>query len=84
MTSLFSYTDDEDHGLGWPKHYRIIKGICEGLKYLHMDLETPLYHLDPTNILLDTNMVPKIAGFSLSNLRGEQHTMETITFPESP
>jgi coatomer subunit beta' len=49
----------------WREHYEIIKGICDGLHYLHA---IHILHLDlkPANILLDDNMVPKIADFGLS------------------
>jgi coatomer subunit beta' len=69
-SSLFSYTDDENHGLGWRERYRIIKGICEGLKHLHTGFKTSFVHLglNPDNILLDKNMVPKLADFPLFHL----------------
>jgi serine/threonine protein kinase len=56
--------------LDWHMWFKIIKGICEGLKYMHKDLEEPIYHLDlkPDNILLDKDMVPKIADFGLSRI----------------
>uniref|UniRef100_A0ACD5W326 Uncharacterized protein n=1 Tax=Avena sativa TaxID=4498 RepID=A0ACD5W326_AVESA len=49
----------------WGKCYEIIKGICEGVRYLH---ENNIIHLDlkPANILLDDNMIPKITDFGLS------------------
>ena len=52
-----------------------------GLKYLHMELESPIQHLDlkPENILLDNNMLPKIADFGLSRLLGEENTKKTIS-----
>ena len=64
-------TADESCGLEWHARYRIIKGICEGLKYIH-ELEEPICHLDlkPDNILLDKDMVPKIADFGLSRIFG--------------
>nr|ACS49638.1 stemrust kinase [Oryza coarctata] len=68
---------DEFHGLDWSIRYKIIKGTCEGLKYLHEELKPPIYHLDlkPSNILLDNNMVPKIADFGLSKLISDEKTM---------
>jgi len=62
----FSSTD-ERCGLRWHNRYKIIKGICDGLKYLHGE---KIFHLDlkPSNILLDKDMVPKIADFGLSRL----------------
>ena len=66
MLCLFT---DKDDGLEWHIRYKIIKGICEGLKYLHNRSE-PILHLDlkPDNILLDKNMVPKLADFGLSKI----------------
>lgn len=71
-----SYTD-ESSGLDWHKRYNIIEGICKGLHYLHEGRRGALIlHLDlkPSNILLDKNMVPKIADFGLSRLFGEEKT----------
>jgi serine/threonine protein kinase len=49
---------------------KLIKGICEGLNYLH---QKNIAHLDlkPANILLDCNIVPKIADFGLSRCFNE-------------
>ena len=59
---LFIITAEESCGHEWDMRYNIIKGTCEGLKYLHKDRGESLLHLDlkPANILLDENMVPKI------------------------
>uniref|UniRef100_A0ACD5W617 Uncharacterized protein n=1 Tax=Avena sativa TaxID=4498 RepID=A0ACD5W617_AVESA len=72
---------DESHGPNWKTRYRIIKGACEGLKYLHegKGLREPIYHLDlkPDNILLDEIMTPKLADFGLSKLCGSEQTRVT-------
>ncbi|EEC67878.1 hypothetical protein OsI_35514 [Oryza sativa Indica Group] len=79
--SLENHLSDEFHGLDWPTRFKIIKGTCEGLKYLHEGLKPPIYHLDlkPGNILLDKNMVPKLADFGLSKLFTEEKTRVTQT-----
>ena len=65
--------------LDWHMRFKIIKGICEGLKYMHKDLEEPIYHFDlkSDNILLDKDMVPKIADFGLSKIFNEELTRTT-------
>ncbi|CAM0878879.1 unnamed protein product [Alopecurus aequalis] len=77
--SLDKYLFDEYSGHNWPTRYAIIKGICEGLKYLHEESKPPIYHLDlkPANILLDDNMMPKIADFGLSRFFGLEKTRIT-------
>ncbi|XP_048550718.1 putative cysteine-rich receptor-like protein kinase 12 isoform X2 [Triticum urartu] len=67
---------DKYKGDTWQTCYAIIKGICKGLKYLHEDLESPIYHLDlkPSNVLLDEKFVPKLADYGLSRLSGDEQT----------
>ncbi|KAK3160359.1 hypothetical protein QOZ80_1BG0058470 [Eleusine coracana subsp. coracana] len=76
--NLRGYLSDESSGLDWGLRYKIIKGICSGLRYLHEEWQvgTPIIHMDlkPANILLDENMVPKIADFGLARLFGEEQT----------
>lgn len=74
---------DESSGLEWHSRYKIINGICEGLNYLHNgSKDNHIYHLDlkPANILLDENMMPKIADFGLSKLFGSTQTHITRNF----
>jgi serine/threonine protein kinase len=76
--SLRQHIHDANTGYNWATRYRIIRGACEGLKYLHEGLEFPLLHLDlkPDNILLDNNMTPKIADFGVSRFFDEKNTTE--------
>ncbi|CAN6374349.1 unnamed protein product [Urochloa humidicola] len=72
--SLDEYISAADRGLNWDERFRIIRGICDGLHYLH---ETcGIIHLDlkPQNILMDDHMVPKIADFGTSRLFGPQES----------
>ncbi|XP_051179805.1 uncharacterized protein [Lolium perenne] len=75
---LHDYITDAYSGLEWTQRYEIIKGICKGLKYLH---DNHIVHLDlkPANILLDDNMVPKIADFGLAKCFGEHHSRIIIS-----
>jgi len=78
--SLQNHLSDEWHGIDWHTRYNIIKGTCEGLKYLHIGLKNPIYHLDlkPGNILLDRNMVPKLADFGLSKILEQTRSTDGI------
>ncbi|KAL6870839.1 hypothetical protein ACP4OV_014687 [Aristida adscensionis] len=80
--SLDKYLSEECDGFNWERRYAIIKGICKGLKYLHEELESPIYHLDlkPENILLDENLLPRITDFGLSRLFGEERTQITKSY----
>ncbi|TVU26830.1 hypothetical protein EJB05_29395, partial [Eragrostis curvula] len=71
--SLDKYRHDASRGLEWRTRYHILKGICEGLHYLH---QHNIVHLDlkPANILLDNDMKPKIADFGISKCFDENQT----------
>lgn len=76
--SLDTYISDELCNLDWPTCYRIIRGTCEGLNHLHAQWQ-PIYHRDlkPANILLDRNMMPKIADLGLSKIVASTDTYKT-------
>uniref|UniRef100_A0ACD5VAF5 Uncharacterized protein n=2 Tax=Avena sativa TaxID=4498 RepID=A0ACD5VAF5_AVESA len=84
--SLDMHISDESCGLDWQTRFNIIRGICEGLNYLHNGSKDPIYHLDlkPANILLDKNMVPKIGDFGLSRLFPSTQTYITIKIIGTP
>ncbi|KAF8689677.1 hypothetical protein HU200_041708 [Digitaria exilis] len=62
--------------INWDTRFKIVKGICQGLLFLHKGLDGPLIHMNlvPTSIWLDDNWVPKIADFGLSRLFGQEQT----------
>lgn len=71
------FNADELRGHEWHIRFQIIRGISEGLHYLHK--KKGIIHMDlkPPNILLDDDMEPKITDFGISRLDGKSQTMST-------
>ncbi|KAK3119996.1 hypothetical protein QOZ80_9AG0679190 [Eleusine coracana subsp. coracana] len=74
--SLDKYLFGSGVKIDWDTRFKIIKGICQGLHFLHNGMDQPVVHMDlkPDNILLDNNMIPKISDFGLSRLIGQEQT----------
>ncbi|KAE8811841.1 Cysteine-rich receptor-like protein kinase 10 [Hordeum vulgare] len=73
--SLHNNLFGESGSIDWDTRFKIIKGICEGIHFLHT-LPSPVLHLGlkPQNILLGDNMKPKIADFGFSRIFGQDQT----------
>ncbi|KAF7035156.1 hypothetical protein CFC21_046071 [Triticum aestivum] len=72
--SLHYYISDGTFDLEWDMRYEIIRGIYDGLHYLHEECHTVHLNLKPGNILMDATMVPKIANFGLSRIFGDKQS----------
>lgn len=65
-------SNSADPSTNWDTCFKIVKGVCQGLLYLHK-LDNPITHMDLNlnNIWLDRAMVPKIANLGLSRIFSE-------------
>ncbi|KAF3488620.1 hypothetical protein F2Q69_00057461 [Brassica cretica] len=81
--SLDSFIFDKERRkeLDWPKRLEIIKGIARGLMYLHQDSRLRIIHRDlkASNVLLDSDMNPKISDFGLARTLGGDETEANTT-----
>ncbi|XP_009137650.1 G-type lectin S-receptor-like serine/threonine-protein kinase At4g27290 [Brassica rapa] len=81
--SLDSFIFDQERRkeLDWPIRLEIIKGIARGLMYLHQDSRLRIIHRDlkASNVLLDSDMNPKISDFGLARTLGGDETEASTT-----
>ncbi|GJN01757.1 hypothetical protein PR202_ga19049 [Eleusine coracana subsp. coracana] len=77
--NVFSYSEiKEKEGLilDWPARFEICLGIARGIAYLHEESSIRIVHRDikASNVLLDTDLNPKISDFGLAKLCDDKRT----------
>ncbi|KAL8032750.1 hypothetical protein ABFS82_13G117200 [Erythranthe guttata] len=75
---LFIFNQTKHTSLHWETRFDIIMGIARGLLYLHRDSRLRIIHRDlkASNILLDSEMNPKISDFGLARIFGGDQNQE--------
>nr|XP_027189623.1 rust resistance kinase Lr10-like [Cicer arietinum]XP_027189624.1 rust resistance kinase Lr10-like [Cicer arietinum] len=81
LQNFITPPDDMDHFLGWKKLQQIAIGIAKGIEYLHMSCDQRILHFDinPHNVLLDEDFVPKITDFGLAKLCAKNKSIVSVT-----
>ncbi|XP_031487460.2 L-type lectin-domain containing receptor kinase SIT2-like [Nymphaea colorata] len=64
----FLFNDRKAKDLGWEERFKILKGIANGLLYLHEGWEQVVVHRDvkASNVLLDAEMNGRLGDFGLA------------------
>lgn len=62
--------------LDWSTRFEICLGVARGLAYLHEESRVRIVHRDvkSSNILLDSELIPKISDFGLAKLYDDKKT----------
>ncbi|XP_021864482.2 probable LRR receptor-like serine/threonine-protein kinase At1g56140 isoform X2 [Spinacia oleracea] len=62
--------------LNWAKRFEVCLGVARGLTYLHQESRVRIVHRDvkSSNILLDSDLNPKISDFGLAKLYDDKKT----------
>ncbi|CAN6180362.1 unnamed protein product [Urochloa humidicola] len=72
---------DSSLKLDWSTRFEIILGIARGLTYLHEESSICIVHRDikASNVLLDTDLTPKVSDFGLAKLYDENKSHVSTT-----
>ncbi|EOA39563.1 hypothetical protein CARUB_v10008183mg [Capsella rubella] len=68
--------EDKSLQLGWSQRFEICLGVAKGLAYMHEESNPRIVHRDvkASNILLDSDLVPKLSDFGLAKLYDDKKT----------
>ncbi|CAL5079477.1 unnamed protein product [Urochloa decumbens] len=72
---------DSSLKLDWSARFEIILGIARGLTYLHEESSIRIVHRDikASNVLLGTDLTPKVSDFGLAKLYDDNKTHVSMT-----
>ncbi|KAL2904446.1 hypothetical protein RDABS01_003156 [Bienertia sinuspersici] len=67
---------DSNLELNWAQRFEVCLGVARGLTYLHQESRLRIVHRDvkSSNILLDSDLNPKISDFGLAKLYDDKKT----------
>uniref|UniRef100_A0A803LSR5 non-specific serine/threonine protein kinase n=1 Tax=Chenopodium quinoa TaxID=63459 RepID=A0A803LSR5_CHEQI len=75
-SSFIQMTGENKLELNWAKRFEVCLGVARGLSYLHQESRLRIVHrnVKSSNILLDSDLNPKISDFGLAKLYDEKKT----------
>lgn len=70
------FVEENSLQLGWSDRFEICLGVAKGLAYMHEESSPRIVHRDvkASNILLDSDLIPKLSDFGLAKLYDDKKT----------
>lgn len=70
------FVEENSLQLGWSDRLEICLGVAKGLAYMHEESSPRIVHRDvkASNILLDSDLIPKLSDFGLAKLYDDKKT----------
>ncbi|CAJ2674662.1 unnamed protein product [Trifolium pratense] len=81
LQNFISPPNNKEGFLGWDLLQQIALDIANGIEYLHQGCDHRILHFDinPHNVLLDDNFIPKISDFGLAKLCSKNQNTVSMT-----